>query len=152
MFLEFVTFLKFSEELPVSLGLRKKLLHQVNLKYKFLLPCLVTSAIYIWWAKLDTALGSLDFMVSIDFYTNETTGHANYILPPTISMLICFAFKSGHYGSKWNLNAEMSLEQLQNRPHVVDLEPLQPYFLGRLAAEDKKNVWFPVKSWKISLA
>src|SRR5687767_9968818 len=33
--------------------------------------------------QLDEALASLDFMVSIDFYINETTRHANIILPPS---------------------------------------------------------------------
>jgi len=33
--------------------------------------------------KLDEALSGLDFMVSIDLYINETTRHANIILPPT---------------------------------------------------------------------
>ena len=33
--------------------------------------------------KLDSALEGLDFMVSIDLYINETTRHANIILPPT---------------------------------------------------------------------
>ncbi|WP_250656139.1 molybdopterin oxidoreductase family protein [Alkalimarinus coralli] len=33
--------------------------------------------------KLEEAFESLDFMVSIDFYLNETTCHANLILPPT---------------------------------------------------------------------
>ena len=32
--------------------------------------------------KLDAALASLDFMVSIDIYLNETTRHADVILPP----------------------------------------------------------------------
>ena len=32
---------------------------------------------------LDDALASLDFMVSVDFYVNETTRHADVILPPT---------------------------------------------------------------------
>lgn len=32
--------------------------------------------------RLDEALGALDFMVSIDPYINETTRHANIILPP----------------------------------------------------------------------
>jgi anaerobic selenocysteine-containing dehydrogenase len=32
--------------------------------------------------RLDRALASLDFMVSVDFYLNETTRHANVILPP----------------------------------------------------------------------
>jgi len=34
-------------------------------------------------ARLDRALGSLDFMVSLDIYLNETTRHADLILPPT---------------------------------------------------------------------
>jgi anaerobic selenocysteine-containing dehydrogenase len=33
--------------------------------------------------QLDRALAHLDFMVSIDFYLNETTRHADLILPPT---------------------------------------------------------------------
>lgn len=32
--------------------------------------------------RLDKALANLDFMVSIDYYLNETTRHANVILPP----------------------------------------------------------------------
>jgi anaerobic selenocysteine-containing dehydrogenase len=41
--------------------------------------------------RLDRALASLDFMVSIDFYLNETTRHAHVILPPT------FALEHDHY-------------------------------------------------------
>ena len=33
-------------------------------------------------ARLDRALGTLDFMVSVDFYLNETSRHATLILPP----------------------------------------------------------------------
>lgn len=33
--------------------------------------------------RLDSALASLEFMASIDFYINETTRHAHIILPPT---------------------------------------------------------------------
>lgn len=33
--------------------------------------------------QLDEALATLDYMVSIDIYINETTRHANIILPPT---------------------------------------------------------------------
>jgi anaerobic selenocysteine-containing dehydrogenase len=36
--------------------------------------------------RLDRALASLDFMVSIDFYVNETTRHAHVILPPTAAL------------------------------------------------------------------
>jgi anaerobic selenocysteine-containing dehydrogenase len=41
--------------------------------------------------RLDAALEQLELMVSIDLYRNETTRHADYILPP-ISQL-----ESGHY-------------------------------------------------------
>jgi len=42
-------------------------------------------------ARLDRALGTLDFMVSIDLYLNETTRHAHLVLPPT------FALERSHY-------------------------------------------------------
>jgi len=41
--------------------------------------------------QLDQALSQLDFMVSVDFYVNETTRHAHVILPPT-----CFV-EHDHY-------------------------------------------------------
>jgi len=41
--------------------------------------------------QLDTALESLDLMVSIDMYINETTCHADYILPP------CGPLERDHY-------------------------------------------------------
>ena len=34
-------------------------------------------------ARLDEALGGLDFMAAVDIYVNETTRHADVILPPT---------------------------------------------------------------------
>jgi anaerobic selenocysteine-containing dehydrogenase len=37
-------------------------------------------------ARLDAALAQLDFMVSVDIYRNETTRHANVILPPPSSL------------------------------------------------------------------
>jgi anaerobic selenocysteine-containing dehydrogenase len=42
-------------------------------------------------ARLDRALGSLDFMVSVDLYINETTRHADVILPPPSPL------SRGHY-------------------------------------------------------
>jgi len=42
-------------------------------------------------ARLERALSKLDFMVSIDIYLNETTRHADVILPPT------FALEHDHY-------------------------------------------------------
>lgn len=37
-------------------------------------------------SRLDEALGTLDFMVSIDPYLNETTRHAHVILPPAFGL------------------------------------------------------------------
>jgi anaerobic selenocysteine-containing dehydrogenase len=42
-------------------------------------------------ARLGRALASLDFMVSIDIYLNETARHAHLVLPPT------FALEHSHY-------------------------------------------------------
>ncbi len=36
--------------------------------------------------RLDEALDGLDFMVSVDYYLNETTRHADVILPPTAAL------------------------------------------------------------------
>ncbi|GAA4717447.1 molybdopterin-dependent oxidoreductase [Phytohabitans rumicis] len=36
--------------------------------------------------QLDRALDGLDFMVAVDFYVNETTRHADVILPPTTAL------------------------------------------------------------------
>jgi anaerobic selenocysteine-containing dehydrogenase len=47
--------------------------------------------------KLDRALASLEYMVAIDFYINETTRHARIILPPTS------ALERGHYDIAFNL-------------------------------------------------
>lgn len=41
--------------------------------------------------RLETALEKLDFMVAVDFYLNETTRHADIILPPTAPL------EHGHY-------------------------------------------------------
>ena len=49
--------------------------------------------------ELDRALASLEFMVSIDFYVNETTRHAHIILPPTSSL------ERGHYDLAFHLLA-----------------------------------------------
>lgn len=50
-------------------------------------------------AQLDRALASLDFMVSVDFYVNETTRHARIILPPTGPL------EHGHYDVAFHLLA-----------------------------------------------
>jgi anaerobic selenocysteine-containing dehydrogenase len=47
--------------------------------------------------ELDRALSSLEFMASIDFYINETTRHAQIILPPTGPL------ERGHYDLAFHL-------------------------------------------------
>lgn len=49
--------------------------------------------------RLDEALDGLDFMLSIDLYINETTRHADLILPSTS------ALENDHYDSTFNLLA-----------------------------------------------
>ena len=46
--------------------------------------------------QMDEALSGLDFMVSIDFFLNETTRHAHIILPPTGPL------EHGHYDLIFN--------------------------------------------------
>ncbi|MBK9155837.1 MAG: molybdopterin-dependent oxidoreductase [Chloracidobacterium sp.] len=46
--------------------------------------------------QLDKALSGLEFMVSIDFYINETTSHADIILPPATNL------ESSHYDVIFN--------------------------------------------------
>jgi anaerobic selenocysteine-containing dehydrogenase len=48
---------------------------------------------------LDAALASLDFMVSLDPYINETTRHAHIILPPTSPL------EHDHYDIAFHINA-----------------------------------------------
>ncbi len=50
-------------------------------------------------SQLERALRGLDFMVAVDFYINETTCHADFILPPT------FALERDHYDLIFNLLA-----------------------------------------------
>jgi anaerobic selenocysteine-containing dehydrogenase len=66
-------------------------------------------------ARVDRALRSLEFMVSIDLYRNETTRHANVILPPEAELA------RGHYDlALYNL----AIRNVANySPPVVDLEP-----------------------------
>jgi len=47
--------------------------------------------------RLDQAFDSLDFMVSIDFYLNETSRHADIILPPTAPL------EQSHFDLAFNL-------------------------------------------------
>jgi anaerobic selenocysteine-containing dehydrogenase len=65
--------------------------------------------------RLERALATLDFMVSLDIYVNETTRHANVILPPEPELA------RGHYDlGLYNL----AIRNVANySPPLVDLEP-----------------------------
>lgn len=77
---------EFMSELPVS-ALAEEILIEGEGQIKALVtscgnPVLSTPN----GSQLDKALQKLDFMVSIDFYINETTRHANIILPPVCNL------------------------------------------------------------------
>jgi anaerobic selenocysteine-containing dehydrogenase len=74
---------EFSGELPVA-----ALAEEIETKGEGQIRALITSAgnpvlSTPNGARLDRALPGLDYMVSIDFYLNETTRHAHIILPPS---------------------------------------------------------------------
>ena len=74
---------EFSDELPV-ITLADEILTPGDGQIKGMLllagnPVLTTPDT----ARMDAALAQLDFCVAIDFYINETTRHANIILPPS---------------------------------------------------------------------
>jgi anaerobic selenocysteine-containing dehydrogenase len=136
---------------------------------------------------LDKAFESLDFMIAFDIYLNETTQHADLILPPATGL------ENSHYdltfhnltvrnnakysprlfnkteGAKydWEIYQElknvfygeaneiqepeqkldlglrygpykMSLEQLKNTPHGVDLGEMKPILMSRIKTENQK--------------
>ena len=58
-------------------------------------------------ATVDRALAKLDFMVSVDIYINETTRHADVILPPTVALErdhydLVFHFVAVHNTARFN--------------------------------------------------
>lgn len=90
---------EFSGELPVA-ALAEEILTEGDDQVKALVtlagnPVLSTPN----GRELDRALASLDFMVSIDCYINETTRHAHIILPPTSPL------ERGHYDLAFHLLA-----------------------------------------------
>jgi anaerobic selenocysteine-containing dehydrogenase len=78
--------------------------------------------------KLDRALASLDFMVAVDIYLNETTRHANLILPPTSSL------NHDHYDSVFNAFAVRNVTRFNEGlwPKPLD-ERFDSEILGELA-------------------
>ncbi|MCW7463675.1 molybdopterin-dependent oxidoreductase [Leptospira limi] len=77
---------EFNDELPVS-ALAEEILTEGEGQIRALAtsagnPVLSTPN----GSKLEKALSQLDLMISFDFYLNETTKHAHYILPPTSTL------------------------------------------------------------------
>ncbi|MBL0171735.1 MAG: molybdopterin-dependent oxidoreductase [Gemmatimonadaceae bacterium] len=58
--------------------------------------------------RLDRALDGLEFMVSFDFYVNETTRHADVILPPA------FALERDHYDTVFHVLAIRNTAKFSN--------------------------------------
>lgn len=90
---------EFSGELPVA-ALAEEILTEGDGQVKALVtlagnPVLSTPN----GRELDRAFASLEFMVSIDCYINETTRHAHIILPPTSPL------ERGHYDLAFHLLA-----------------------------------------------
>ena len=74
---------EFSGELPV-VALAEEILTEGQGQIKALATCAGNPVLSTPNGReLDQALASLEFMVSLDFYVNETTRHAHIILPPT---------------------------------------------------------------------
>jgi anaerobic selenocysteine-containing dehydrogenase len=65
--------------------------------------------------RLERAVASLEFMVSLDWYVNETTRHADLILPPTGPL------ERGHYDLALNHFAVRNVARWS--PPVLDAEP-----------------------------
>jgi len=68
-------------------------------------------------ARLDAALRGLDFMAAVDIYVNETTRHADVILPPTTVL------ERDHYDLVFHLLAVRDTARFT--PAVFDKEPDQ---------------------------
>ncbi|RCG30338.1 molybdopterin oxidoreductase family protein [Sphaerisporangium album] len=79
-------------------------------------------------ARLDAALGDLEFMVSVDPYLNETTRHAHVVLPPPR------VAQAGHYD--FALLGFAVRDYTRYSPPVTPLpdgRPSEPEILARLA-------------------
>jgi anaerobic selenocysteine-containing dehydrogenase len=66
--------------------------------------------------QLDEALAGLDFMVSVDFFINETTRHADLILPPTSTL------EHDHYDLVFNALAVRNVARYSRPLFEPDME------------------------------
>ena len=75
-------------------------------------------------ARLDGVLADLDFMAAVDIYVNETTRHADVILPPTT------ALERDHYDLVFHTLAVRNTARFT--PAVLPAGPGQPARLADL--------------------
>ncbi|MBM4359896.1 MAG: molybdopterin-dependent oxidoreductase [Deltaproteobacteria bacterium] len=100
--------------------------------------------------RLDRAFSSLDFMVSIDPFVNETTRHAHLVLPPTSQLqqshydLALYAFAARNLArfnerclpvapgerADWQILAGLSARLVGGRPSLGALDSLKGGLLG----------------------
>ena len=182
---------EFAGELPVA-ALAEEILTPGEGRVRALLTCAGNPALSTPNGReLERALAQLDFYVAIDIYINETTRHADLILPPASPLtqhhydLVFNAFavrrvarlsapirerevdERGDWeivnglgaayaqaaGKPWNAlsppralvaaglqrgGSGLTIEDLENAPHGIDLGPLQPSLLRRLETASGK--------------
>lgn len=98
--------------------------------------------------QLDRAFASLEFMVSIDFYLNETTRHAHIILPPTSGLEhdnyeVALSLLSVENTAKYSPALfEPSSDQRHDWQIFLELQTRMESrgFLGKIIASVKKEI------------
>ncbi|MEC7118988.1 MAG: molybdopterin oxidoreductase family protein [Pseudomonadota bacterium] len=91
--------------------------------------------------QLDQALGQLDFMVSVDFYINETNRHAHIILPPVGPL------ERDHYDLVFHLFAVRNSAKWSNAlfaPQGDARQDWQIYLDLALRMQDKHRLFQPI--------
>jgi anaerobic selenocysteine-containing dehydrogenase len=87
--------------------------------------------------ELDRAFESLEFLVSIDFFINETTRHAHIILPPT------FSLERGHYDLAFHLLAVRNTTKFSPKLFQRSADTRHDWeILLELQTRMKHNGWF----------
>ncbi|QCF24877.1 molybdopterin-dependent oxidoreductase [Hydrocarboniclastica marina] len=97
--------------------------------------------------RLEQAFAQLDFMVSVDYYLNETNRHADIILPPVASL------ERSHYDLIFNALAVRNVAKFADAlfepaPDArTDWEIMLE--LGQRLSAEKKRGWQDSISWKL---
>lgn len=96
--------------------------------------------------RLEQAFGQLDFMVSVDYYLNETSRHADIILPPTASL------ERSHYDLIFNMMAVRNVAKYSDalfKPAEYARSDWQILLeLGHRIAREKGAGWRDELSWR----